>query len=88
MTARHLYRFSSDPYVPGKPEIDLSRGSKADCVAGVPKVSPGGRLVALFLPCPHDLQFHGISLTDPDGTFFHFTELGFGPDWNPASPWP
>ncbi len=86
---RHLYKFSSDPFVPGKVETDLSRGAKSECVAGVPKVSPGGRLVALFLMCPHDLlRYHGITLTDRDGTAFLFVETGFSPDWNPAYPWP
>jgi hypothetical protein len=86
---RHLYKFSSEPYVPGKLETDLSRGAKSECVAGVPKVSPGGRLVSLFLLCPHDLrQYHGITLTDPDGTTFRFVEPGFGADWNPTFPWP
>ncbi len=85
---RHLYKISTEPYVPGKVEIDLSRGAMSYCVAGVPKVSPGGRLVALFLLCPHALQYHGITLTDPDGTAFRFVETGFSPDWNPTFPWP
>ncbi len=88
VTVRHLFKFSSEPYVPGKMEADLSLGGKSDCVAGVPKVSPSGRLVSLFLLCPHDLRYHGITLTDPDGQSFRFVETGFGADWNPTLPSP
>jgi dipeptidyl aminopeptidase/acylaminoacyl peptidase len=86
VTVRHLYRFSSEPYAPGKVETDLSRGAERDCVAGVPKVSPNGRVVSLFLLCPNDLQHRGITLTDPDGTSFRFVETGFAADWNPTLP--
>jgi len=88
VTVRHLLKFSSEPYGPGKVETDLSRGGKSDCVAGVPKVSPGGGLVSLFLLCPNDLHYHGITLTDPSGQSFRFVETGFGADWNPTLPWP
>ncbi len=54
MPVRHLFKFSSDPYAPGKVEVDLSLAAKADCIAGVPKVSPAGDRVALFLFCAAD----------------------------------
>ncbi|WP_293903552.1 hypothetical protein [Phenylobacterium sp.] len=84
-TVRHLFKFSSDPYTPGKVETDLSQAAKADCIAGVPKVSPGGDRIALFLFCPSDPEHAGVTLTDPDGSAFTFVTRGFGPDWNPAA---
>lgn len=85
MTIRHLYKFSSDPYAPGKTETDLSLPAKADCIAGVPKVSPLGDRIALFLFCASDPQRAGITLTDPAGTAFNFVAPGFAPDWHPAA---
>jgi Tol biopolymer transport system component len=83
-TVRHLYRFSSEPFAPGKVETDLSLPAKTDCVAGVPKVSPGGDRIALFLLCPTDPAHAGVTLTDAKGSAFTFVVRGFGPDWNPA----
>ncbi|MFA6219810.1 MAG: hypothetical protein WC692_08530 [Erythrobacter sp.] len=84
-TVRHLYRFSSDPYTVDKVETDLSLPAKADCIAGVPKVSPRGARIAFFLFCPSDPARIGITLTDPDGTAFTFITPGFGPDWHPTA---
>jgi hypothetical protein len=83
-TIRHLFKFSSDPFTPGKVETDLSLPTKADCIAGVPKVSPDGGRIALFLLCPADPN-NGVTLTDPVGARFTFVLPGFGPDWNPAA---
>lgn len=83
-TIRHLFKFSSDPFTPGKVETDLSLPTKADCIAGVPKVSPDGGRIAFFLLCPTDPN-RGITLTDPIGSRFTFVVPGFGPDWNPVA---
>jgi hypothetical protein len=83
-TLRHLYRFSSDPFVPGKVETDLSGPTKPDCVAGVPKVSPGGAEVSLFLYCPTDTAHAGVVTTDVNGATYQFVAPGFGADWNPV----
>jgi Tol biopolymer transport system component len=83
-TLRHLYVFSSAPYEPGKVETDLSARSKPDCVVGVPKVSPGGSAIAIFLSCPDDPQNQGVTLTDPQGKRYTFVIGGFGADWNPT----
>lgn len=85
MTVRHLYKFSSDPYVLGKAEADLSLGALADCIAGVPKVSPAGNRIAFFLFCAADPERAGITLTDEAGARFTFVAPGFAPDWNPAA---
>jgi YD repeat-containing protein len=85
LTVRHLYEFSSDPYFPGKPETDLSTGPEADCISGVPKVSPHGDAVALFLFCATDPAHAGVTITDPNGSSYRFVAPGFGPDWNPAA---
>ena len=85
MTIRHLYRFSSDPWTPGKPEVDLSAAAKANCISGVPKVSPTGDRVALFLLCPDDPDRAGVTITDPAGSFYSFVTRGFGADWNPSA---
>jgi hypothetical protein len=87
-TLRHLYRFSSAPFTPGKVETDLSGPAKPNCVAGVPKVSPGGRDIALYLNCPNDPRHAGVTLTDPSGMAYRFVETGFGADWNPTYPLP
>jgi len=84
MTVRHLYAVSSDPFTPGKIETDLSLGATTDCISGVPKVSPAGDRIALFLFCPNDPRA-GITLTDPAGTRYDFVAPGFGADWNPAA---
>jgi len=84
-TVRHLYRFSSDAFIPGKVETDLSLPGHDDCIAGVPKVSPRGRLIAFFLFCPFDPARTGITLTNTAGTTFTFVTPGFGPDWHPAA---
>ncbi len=80
MTERHLYKFSSDPFVPGKVETDLSLPSKGDCIVGVPKVSPTGDRIAFFLFCPADPSRAGMTLTDPSGSAFTFVAKGFAPD--------
>ena len=85
MTVRHLYRFSSAPFTPGKVETDLSLPAHADCVAGVPKVSPAGDRVALFLFCRADPARAGVTLTTPGGATWTFVAPGFAPDWNPAA---
>ena len=81
-TLRHLYAFSSDAYAPGKIETDLSIASKPDCKAGVPKGSPDGTQVLLFLFCPSDPQHVGVTLTNTSGSSWTFVATGFGPDWN------
>jgi Tol biopolymer transport system component len=83
-TLRHLYTFSSAPYVAGKPETDISGTLKPSCIAGVPKVSPNGLQIAVFLLCEDDLGHSGISLTNATGSYYTFVENGFGADWNPA----
>jgi len=82
VTIRHLYRLSTEPYYPGKPETDLSR-SKPDCVVGVPKVSPDGRAILVFLFCPNAPSYNGIAETDTQGRVWREIEPGFGADWNP-----
>ncbi len=85
MTLRHLFSFSTDPYVLGKAEIDLSLAMLNDCIAGVPKVSPTGDRIALFAFCPSDPQRAGIILTDLAATSWTYIAPGFAPDWNPAA---
>ena len=85
MTLRHLYSFSTEPYVVGKVETDLSLPLLADCIAGVPKVSPQGDLIALFAFCPSDPHRAGIVLTDTAGTSLTYVAPGFAPDWNSAA---
>jgi len=84
-TLRHLYAFSSGPYTPGKLETDLSIASKPDCKVGVPKGSPDGTRILLFLFCPSDPQHVGVTLTDTTGSTWNFIVTGFGPDWNHAA---
>jgi Tol biopolymer transport system component len=84
-TLRHLYAFSSAAYTPGKVETDLSITSKPDCKVGVPKGSPGGTEILLFLFCPSDPEHVGVTLTNTSGTSWTFIVTGFGPDWNPAA---
>ena len=83
-TLRHLYTFSSAPYVVGKTETDISATLKPNCIAGVPKVSPSGSQVAVFLLCESDLAHSGVLLTDATGSSYTFVVKGFGADWNPA----
>jgi Tol biopolymer transport system component len=90
-TERKLYAFSSDPWYPGKPELDLSLPSEPSCIEGVPKGSPDGKHILLFRACfetgvPHA----GIYVTDTAGSYRMFITNGFGPDWNPItrSEWP
>jgi hypothetical protein len=84
-TLRHLYSFSSGAYVPGKVETDLSLALKPECKAGVPKGSPDGTQILLFLFCPDDPQHVGVTLTDTAGSAWTFVVTGFGPDWNPTT---
>ena len=77
-------RLSSDAWVPGKSEADLSLPSAADCIEGVPKGSPDGRLVLLFRACPGEAHA-GVTLTDTAGSYRLWITDGFGPDWNPAA---
>ena len=88
VTIRHLYAFSSAPFYPGKIETDLSAKTKPNCVVGVPKVSPGGTEILVFLFCLNDRQHIGITATDPRGKRWTFIEPGFGADWNLSIPSP
>ena len=84
-TLRHLYAYSSAAYTPGKLETDLSIGTKPECTVGVPKGSPDGTRILVFLFCPDDLQHIGVTLTDTAGSSWSFVSIGFGPDWNPTT---
>jgi hypothetical protein len=84
-TLRHLYAYSSDAYYPGKPETDLSNASHPDCVVGVPKGSPDGTRILVFLFCPSDAPQVGVTLTNTSGSSWTFIATGFGPDWNPTT---
>jgi len=84
-TLRHLYAYSSGAYVPGKVETDLSAEMKPDCTVGVPKGSPDGTQILVFLFCPDDEQHVGVTLTDIAGSSWKFISVGFGPDWNPTT---
>ena len=84
-TLRHLYAYSSDAYTPGKVETDLSIASKPDCTVGVPKGSPDGTQILVFLFCPDDMPHTGVTLTDNATSSWTFVATGFGPDWNPAT---
>jgi Tol biopolymer transport system component len=83
-TLRHLYAYSSDAYTPGKVETDLSIASHPDCVVGVPKASPDGTQILVFLFCPPGPQDVGVTLTNTSGSSWSFIATGFGPDWNPT----
>jgi hypothetical protein len=84
-TLRHLYAYSSDAYTPGKVETDLSIASHPDCTVGVPKGSPDGTQILVFLFCPSDLDQVGVTLTNTSGSSWKFIATGFGPDWNPTT---
>jgi hypothetical protein len=84
-TLRHLYAYASGPYAPGKVEYDISAAMKPDCTVGVPKGSPDGTQILVFLFCPDDQQHVGVTLTNLTGTTWTFLSIGFGPDWNPAT---
>jgi Tol biopolymer transport system component len=84
-TLRHLYAFSSGAYTPGKIETDLSLAQKPNCKAGVPKGSPDGTQILLFLFCPDDPQHLGVTLTNTSGTSWASLATGFAPDWNPTT---
>jgi len=84
-TLRHLYAFSSGAYTPGKIETDLSIGSKPECKVGVPKGSPDGTQILVFLFCPSDPEHVGVVLTNTTGSWWTFVTAGFGPDWNTAA---
>lgn len=84
LTVRHLVRIETTPWFAGKPETDLSLGAKADCIAGVPKVSPDNSRIALFVFCQDDLAHVGVQVTDLAGSQYRFLAKGFGPDWNPV----
>ena len=84
-TLRHLYSYSTDAYFPGKPETDLSAASQPDCTVGVPKGSPDGTQILVFLFCPSNLQQVGVTLTNTTGSSWTFIATGFGPDWNPTT---
>jgi Tol biopolymer transport system component len=87
VTERKLYAFSSDGWVPGKAERDLSLPSEPACVEGVPKGSPDGRLIALFRACFDGgaASTPGVYVTDTSGSYRSFVVSGFGPDWNPVA---
>jgi hypothetical protein len=84
-TLRHLYSYSSGAYTPGKVETDLSAAMKPECTVGVPKGSPNGTQILVFLFCPDDEPHVGVTLTDIAGSSWTFIATGFGPDWNPAT---
>jgi hypothetical protein len=84
-TLRHLYAYSSDAYTPAKVETDLSIASHPDCTVGVPKGSPDGTEILVFLFCPDDPEHVGVTLTDTSGSSWNFISTGFGPDWNPTT---
>jgi hypothetical protein len=84
-TLRHLYAYSSGAYTPGKVETDLSIAMKPDCTVGVPKGSPDGTQILVFLFCPDDEPHVGVTLTDLTGASWSFIATGFGPDWNPTT---
>ncbi len=84
-TLRHLYSYSSDAYAPGKVETDMSIATKPDCTVGVPKGSPDGTQILVFLFCPDDQPHTGVTLTPIDAASWTFIATGFGPDWNPAT---
>jgi len=84
-TLRHLYAYSSGAYTPGKVETDISIAMKPDCTVGVPKGSPDGTQILVFLFCPDDEQHVGVTLTNPAGSSWSFITVGFGPDWNSAT---
>ena len=86
-TERRLYSFSSDAFIPGKVETDLSLPSAPDCIEGVPKGSPDGTRVLLFRACAGEAHI-GVTFTDKAGSFRIFITDGFGPDWNPVAPAP
>jgi Tol biopolymer transport system component len=84
-TLRHLYAYSTDAYTPGKVENDLSIAMKPDCTVGVPKGSPDGTQILVFLFCPDDEPHVGVTLTNVAGSSWSFIATGFGPDWNPTT---
>jgi hypothetical protein len=84
-TLRHLYAYSSGAYTPGKVETDLSIAMKPDCTVGVPKASPDGTQILVFLFCPDDEPHVGVTLTNIAGSSWTFIATGFGPDWNPTT---
>jgi len=84
-TLRHLYAYSSGAYAPGKVETDLSITSNPDCTVGVPKGSPDGTQILVFLFCPTDMEHVGVTLTNTAGSSWTFIATGFGPDWNPTT---
>ena len=87
VTERKLFAFSSDAWMAGKPESDLSLPQEPDCVEGVPKGSPDGEHILLFRMCYDNgaASQPGIYLTDTAGSYRTFITGGFGPDWNPAA---
>jgi hypothetical protein len=84
-TLRHMYTYSTDAYTPGKVETDASMAMKPDCTVGVPKGSPDGTQILVFLFCADDLTHLGVTLTNPAGSSWSFVATGFGPDWNPVT---
>ncbi len=87
VTERKLYAVSSDAWVIGKPESDLSLPTQPDCVEGVPKGSPDGRHILLFRACFNNGEPNnpGIYVSDITGSTRTFVTAGFGPDWNPVA---
>jgi Tol biopolymer transport system component len=86
LTERKLYALSSDAWVPGKIEQDLSLPTEPDCIEGVPKGSPDGKRILLFRACfTMGAPKFGIYVTDTHGSYRTFVTEGFGPDWNPVA---
>ena len=84
-TERRLFAFSSDAWVEGKTETDLSLPSEPDCIEGVPKGSPDGTRILVFRTCFGGSTQGGVYVTDTKGSYRTFVAEGFGPDWNPVA---
>jgi len=90
-TERKLFALSSDAWLAGKPETDLSLASEPDCIEGVPKGSPDGTRILVFRACfdaggATTMTGGGLYVTDTAGSYRTFVTAGFGGDWNPVAP--
>ena len=86
-TERRLYSFSSDAFIPGKVETDLSLPSAPDCIEGVPKGSPDGTRVLLFRACAGEAHI-GVTFTDKAGSFRIFNHGRVWAGLQPGRPGP
>jgi len=80
---RKIYAFSSNPWHPGKAEVDLSIPSELNCIEGVPKGSPDGKLLLVSRGCFDPGLVSGIYVTDTAGSYRTFITRGFAADWDP-----